>query len=858
MNAIVLLNGEDVTESCRLADTRISYDSTRRITTASLTIMGRTLSKISRYDYAHYGQDFYSVGIGELYLCTILDGRDGVTKLFEGQIFSMTLEQSDAVGFEIFYHCELNDYASWLDRSVCWGNYTLPLPASDSAIIKGLLGQFCTHINAQSDVATVIPTVQFYDWKGKTARQVLDDMAALAGAEWSVDFSAVLHYRLAANAPVAPFVLSTSHDDVTSFPVKVTGYKNDFNNPVNRCYVRGATDPVSGLFIEASYSDPVSVGKYGEYAYSVVDEQITTSWDASLRAKSVVLRYAYPVESGSFTIWGKDGLQLGQQVNLIEDALGISGWYIIRALTMSWVDQSTVQYDAQFGASQPDLETLLRLMDQRIRWQSTVAQAGVVAPGSITDANIKMPPGISAAVIGSVNANTIVGQITAGQIGSVNAGVIVGQVSATQIASVNAGTIQGVITAGQIGSVNATTIQGVVVSSQLADQIITNLSKYAAALVPIQMIQTSGNLPAAMPDKNFPPNSFFYYVPDGHFYRITADGTTWVRNDSPQNALMQFYYIGAINAQSIIGLIAAAQIGTITAGQITGQISAAQIASVNASAISGTLTASQISSVNAASIQGTLSAGQIASVNASSITGAITANQIGSINAATITIGLIGDSQIGSISGVKITQGSIGSDKFTGFSLDVGGGSNMPGRIRVFNASSTVVAQMGYLGEVGSTSYGGWFQLFGAGGTSYSTANMYTDTGGSLYLKNANLNITSGSFSIITSPSTFDSTYASLAIQISGSGDLSSMISRGFLVYNAGTLLGGIVRDPSVANSLQGVFYNTSHALAILIDGGSGVIRAAGFQCGSNPGFNGQVPAGHAINVQGGIITGYV
>jgi hypothetical protein len=855
LNAIIKLNGEDVTASCLLAATRISYDSSRRITTASITVMGRTLNRISRYDYAHYGQDFYSIGIGELYLCTILDGRDGTTKLFEGQIFSLTLTQTDVIGAEVFYACDLNDYASWLDRSVCWGGYTLTLPASDAAIIQGLVGHFCTRIDSATDIATVVPTVQAYDWKGKTTRQVLDDMAALAGAEWNVDFNAVLHYRLASNAPVAPFALSTSHDDVTSFPVKVTSYKQDFNNPVNRCYVRGATDPASGVFIEASYSDPVSVGKYGEYAYSVVDDQITTSWDASLRAKSVVLRYAYPVESGNFTIWAKDGLQVGQQVNITEDALGISGWYIIRSLTMQWVSKSDVQYDAQFGASQPDLETLLRLIDQRTRWKSTTTPTANAAPGSITDANIKMPPGLSAAVIGSVNANTIVGQIQAGQIGSVSAGAIVGTLSAGQISSVSAETIQGVITAGQIGSVNAVSIQGVIVTSQLGNQIVDDLAKYAAALQPIPMMSST---PTGLPNDNNPPNSWFYYIPDGHFYKMNAAGTSWTQDDSVSGS-MRFYHIGAISANQIIGLIVAAQIQSITAGQITGQISAGQIGSVNASSISGQLTASQISTVNASSIQGQVSASQITTINASQITGSIQSTQIGSINAATITIGLIGDSQIGSISGVKITQGTIGSDKFTGFSLDVGGGSNMPGRIRVFNGSGSVVAQMGYLGEVGTSSYGGWFQLFGAGGTSYSNASMFTNAAGSLFLRNADVSISASGFQIFTSPSTFDTTYSSLAVKVSGpGGDLSSFISRGFLIYNGGTLLGGIVRDPSNASNLQGIFYNSSHSLAILIDGYTGTIRAAGFQVGSNPGFNGQVPAGHAINVSGGLITGYV
>ena len=44
---------------------------------------------------------------------------------------------------------------------------------------------------------------------------------------------------------------------------------------------------------------------------------------------------------------------------------------------------------------------------------------------------------------------------------------------------------------------------------------------------------------------------------------------TWTPKDSPSGSLMTFYHIGAISANSIIGLIVAAQIQTITAGQIT-------------------------------------------------------------------------------------------------------------------------------------------------------------------------------------------------------------------------------------------------------------------------------------------------
>ena len=833
MNALIYLNGTDVTDNCRLQDTRIHYDSSRRITTAAVTIMGRTPARVARYDSAHYDVDRYGIDVQTLYLCTILDGRDGVTKLFEGRIFALTLEQSDTPAFEIFYRCELNDHASNLDRSVCWGGYMLTLPASDKQIIQSLLGHFCPAIDV-TDVAEVIPVVQAYDWKNKTARQVLDDMSGLAGAEWVVDFDAALHYRLAAAAPLAPFRLSTSPDYVDSFPVKVSGYKADFLHPVNKCYVRGAPlDPASGVWVEAEYADPVSIAEYGELQATIVDEQITNGWDAAMRAKSEVLKYANPVESGSFVIWAKDGLKLGQQVAITEDALGINGWYVIRSLAMQWVSKDDVQYSANFGASKPDLETLLRLLDQRTRWKTSNLPPSVPGAGSITDANIQVPPGLSAGVIGSVNAGSIVGSIQAGQIGSVNAASIAGVIQAHQIGAVNATTIEGVIQAGQIGSVNATTINGVILSSQLADQIISDLAKYADALRPVQIVKIGDpwGPVGGMPNKNFPANSFFYYEPDGNFYQITPDGMSWVINNNPKNSLMSFYQIGRISANSITGLILAAQIQTITAGQITGSIQASQIGTVNASAIAGQISASQIGTVNASAIQGTISAAQIASVNATSITGSISSTQIGSINAATITIGIVPDAQIGAISGGKLIAGTVTTDKLDATSISVGGGGSKPGVIKVYNAS-TVIGEIGILtGGV----YGGWFQVFGAGGTGYANAKVYTDTAGSLFIKDADVSITSATNgSITTSPTTYDATYTSIALQVKKGNETASLVSRGLIFYDT-VKIGSLVRSPNGAY----LELESSSGVAgeyVLISGANGIRSDKGFRVGSNTG----------------------
>jgi len=371
--------------------------------------------------------------------------------------------------------------------------------------------------------------------------------------------------------------------------------------------------------------------------------------------------------------------------------------------------------------------------------------------------------------------------------------------------------------------------------------------------------------------------------------QVNAAGTSWVVNNNPQGSLMSFYNIGRVSATSIVGLIVAAQIGSvnatsivgaiqagqitsvtagqitgtltasqiqsITAGQITGQLTSGQIASVNASTIVGQIAATQISTVNASAIQGTISAGQIASISAGQITGTLAYTQIGTINAATITIGQLQDSQIAGMNGAKLSIGSVASDKFNGYSIDVGGLGNMPGRIRVFSNTGAVVAQMGYLGEVGAGAYGGWFQVFGAGGTAYSNANIYTDTSGNLFVKNANIDILNGSFHLYTSQQTFDPSTSLMALRSDASPDSCSFIARGLVFYYGGSKIGSLVRSPGGA-WLELECSNSGGY--VLISGQTGTVRAdGGFSTAGLQGVTGTFVAGsQTIHVTRGIITG--
>ena len=934
MNIEIWLQGWNVTEAVKLDETRLSYDSSRRITTGSITIMamapaavdslgmvltdgtslenlfrrkrypGPRIHEMSEYDRAIYDEDRYELLLSELYSVTIFDGRDHVTKLFEGAIFAIDLKQSDANDFETFYVCSISDYSVWLDRAVCWDrSLPMPSPASDATIIQTLIGAFCPQIDATQHVAQIIPALVAYDWYGKTCRQMLDDMATLSLAVWHVDFEGVLWYETAAAAPAAPFALSTSPDNVSTFPVRVDSWRRDFTNPVNHAYVRGALQ-ATGVPIEADYLDQPSINKYGEFSYSVIDDQITDVIDAELRARTTVLKYAQPLEQGQLTIW-KDGLAVGQRVHITEENLGIEGDFTILSLAMQWHDQSLVEYQASFGAARPDLETYLRLIDQRARWKTATPQAGTPVDGSVSDSSIvsggltadviqsvnagSIVGSINAGQIGSINASQIVGQITAGQIGSVYATVIAGQISAAQIASVSAGVIQGSITAGQIGSVNApviqgaisagqigsvsaTTIQGVIITSQLGNQIVDDLAKYADALRPVR---TTSVVPSGLPSDNWPPNSFFYYEPDGHFYQMNSAGTSWAVNDNPSGTLMSFFSIGKISATSIIGAILAGQIGSVNASSIVGLIQAAQIGSVNASAINGAITATQITSVAASSITGSISAAQIGSVNATSITGLIQAaqintitaaqinttiqgSQIANINGATIIISTVADSAIINMSGGKITAGSITSDKLNASQISVGGGGNMTAQINVYDNTSALVGQIGSLSSSGN--WGVWAKVFGAGGTGYSDAKIKSDTAGNLSIVNAALTITASDNSRVrSSPVTYGTSYASIALVVDSGLEQTEHISRGIVMFYNSAQVCALVRHPSQANAGTMTIYGAG-TLVILADGSNGTVRAnGGFLVGSNVGITqvANFPNGSGLSFAGGICYGY-
>ena len=141
-----------------------------------------------------------------------------------------------------------------------------------------------------------------------------------------------------------------------------------------------ATKPASGDVIQSTgtpsfpvisqVQDPVSIAKYGEYDYVIVDQSIASKVIARNKAQAQLLLYSNPIGSGTFRT-SKSGLVMGQVIVINCPTMGISGVYKIQQITTTlrtpsaatsdfWFD---VQFVSTTAVSMVDVLNRLLLVD---------------------------------------------------------------------------------------------------------------------------------------------------------------------------------------------------------------------------------------------------------------------------------------------------------------------------------------------------------------------------------------------------------------------------------------------------------------------------------------------------------------
>jgi hypothetical protein len=864
--------GFDVSVAALVDSATIQQDSSEAISTCELTLFQRFGE--SRYDQAQYDHASfqYTWTVNEWDELVVWD-EDTTQIQFAGFILAI---DRDAEGPHIRLTIHASDWGILFERALITQSW--PDGTPDSTIIADAIKQV-PELSAGS-IITLTANLGLIEAKDQRVRDLLDTICQLTGAEWNVGYDGKVHYY-AAGSIVAPFGLSDRPDGSTTQPYQLDSYKRDFSDAANRVLVLGAVGEAGEL--RATAEDTGSQASFGVLSVTLVDRNLTDAATAALWADTEVgLRSQpkYTIEAACFV----PGLARGMTVSIEAFKYGLVTSLILRSLTITIMapDRSRpttaghkLKYSATLGSRPPDLVYMLRRM-QRVPVQATRAPAASIAPGTIEGDDFAA--GI--APVYTVNhkpAGAEWAQYPADAVFLYTVDrKLYRRTGNDWTAVVDTADIEGQLKTSQLAP-------GSVTSTVLADGAVIT-AKIPTGAIRAPQIDVGAVTVSAIADGAVTTAK----IPDGAIQGPKLAASSVTANAIAANAIAaEAIQAGAVTANALAansvtaGAVAAGAItaNAITAGAVTATALAAGSVTANAVAANAIYTeALQANSVTAQALAAnSVVAGKIAALAvvagnlaADSVTaGAIAAGAVvaGSIAAGAVTAGKLAAN---SVTADKIQAGSITSDKLSTIELAVGYGSNKPARVAVYDTLQNLVALLGDMGGAGlpaNTKFGVWGRLAGFGGTEYSNAPMYTDTAGSLFIRQASFTITAptgtaaeGSL-IQSSPSTWDATYGSIEWRVSKPNDsTASLVSRGLVLKGKnGTQAGAFVRSPTAGHENAGeLTVSNAGALMILLDGFTGQVRASSFAVTGNASFTGTVPAGRAFNVVSGLITGYV
>jgi hypothetical protein len=806
MRVRVGLAGFDVSNACLVETATVQQDSTEAISTCQLTLF--QAYGVSRYDTAVYSHAafVYEWTVEEWQEIVVWD-QDGGQLLFAGYIISVQRKQEAQ---HVRYELSCSDWGILFERALITQSW--PEGTLDSTIVED-----CIRLVPGLSVGTVVPQVAVgaLDAKDQRIRDVLDAVCQLTGGEWNVSYDAKVNYYRQGSI-VAPFILCDRPENPNEVPYQLNDYGSDFSDAANRVLVLGAITDTGEIRATANHG--ASQNQYGLLSITLVDRNLADQATADVWAQTEVATRAYPKPTVNVSLF-EPGLSRGMTVEIEADKYGLSATLILRTLiiviaapdrTRATIAGHVIKYTATLGWRPPDLVYTLRRM-QRKPVQSTIAPSTPVPPGSITadDFASSIEPVHVVSSLPALPDPDYSASAIALWTGAPGGPQLYRRTGNSWTAYVNAADIQGQLQTSQLAP-------GSVTTTVLADGSVVTAKIPAGAIQAPQLAASS----------------------------VTANAVA-------ANAI----YAQALQANSVTAIALAAN------SVIAGKIAALAV-------VAGNIAADAV-------IAGTIAAGAVRAGNLAA--GAVTAGTIavGAIRAqdAVFQTGAIQSADIQSLSGDKIIAHTITADKLSAVELAIGYGGDKPGRIGVY-AQQGLFALIGDMSAAGVQGlWGIWARVAAFGGTGYQDSKMYTDVFGNLFLRNVSLTITAADLStIVTSPTTFDNSYPNaLAITITQPGDSqSSVVSRGLVLRNSSSsVIGAFVRSPGGQYS-ELTLYSAGLTRTCLIDGSTGnvsvhglvladgEVHASGFAVTGTPSFDGTVPAGRAIVVKKGLVTGYV
>lgn len=364
MEVQILLDGVDYSADALFERTRVEQASDGTVSTASVTI--KVLNAVgSLYGAAIYGLSPYGAtsapdfALAEL----IIQEKDAspANILFAGEVVRAS-KQTQAIQFDL-WTLEAIGYESILDQSVVTATYS---NQTDRAIIQAAFAAQAPSIAVASSTIDLIESNLYVDAEAWTLRELLDRLVTVSGGRWWLTPTKTLYYALSTSTtpPAAPFNIDVEYpDDSTTFSSQLTVGTLDYSKIRNHITVQGGYAS-GGTRASHTAQDATSQSAYGVRKKVLVEEALTTSALCQARAEAELLSLKDPQAYGSF-VTRRDGLACGQKINIEARALGVSGDFLIKRLSMAWENRYDTVYTVEYGVYDARLDSLLRQIERQ-------------------------------------------------------------------------------------------------------------------------------------------------------------------------------------------------------------------------------------------------------------------------------------------------------------------------------------------------------------------------------------------------------------------------------------------------------------------------------------------------------------
>lgn len=267
---------------------------------------------------------------------------EGGARRFGGILKDRDREHPDNVSAERRHVLRASDFTSLLKANVI-ASGVRDVAESDRQRIEWVLSHSTKGLTVGPDTATlrnpIIP--QRDDYTAWSLEESLQHINLTTGGEQYVDHYKQLHnYAAGENIP-APFGLSDTPDDVTTFAFENLHLPEDAYQLCNAIFIQG--DGISGW-----RTDAASIEAYGRWEDAEKDARITTQAGINERGDAILAERAQPRRSGSVRCW-QPGLRKGMTIPITSSGMSpATQTWLITAIS-EHIEKGRWAYDLSIG-----------------------------------------------------------------------------------------------------------------------------------------------------------------------------------------------------------------------------------------------------------------------------------------------------------------------------------------------------------------------------------------------------------------------------------------------------------------------------------------------------------------------------